>query len=151
MDLQNCDVRTLIADMDVDNTSFTVAELDTVGYQELLLVISFGNVPADTSAVTLTESDTAGSGHANVTAGVIGTAADMDGTTSVLPTAAAGDGDAIVMQVDLRPRKRYLDLTITAGNGSGTATQCSVVAVLGRPLEGFTSASDYDVETVMRF
>ena len=151
MSLQNVDVRNLATDMTEDNTSFTVAELDTKGYDELLLIIAFGNVPADTSAVTLTESDTAGSGHANVTAGVVGTAADIDGTTSVLPTAAAGDGDVIIMQVDLRPRKRYLDMTITAGNGSGTVTECAVIAVLGRAGSGFDAAADYDAETVMRF
>ena len=151
MQSQNMDWRTLITDMDVDNTSFAVDELDTLGYDAVTLAISFGNVPADVTAITLTESDTAGSGHGNVTAGVVGTTADMDGTTSVLPTAAAGDGDLILQQIDLRGRKRYLDLTITAGNGSGTATQCSVVAVLSRAGKGFDSASDYAAETVMRF
>lgn len=151
MHLQDCDVRNLVADMTVDNGSFAVTELDTLGYDELLLIVAFGNVPANTSACKITESDTAGSGHADISASIIGTAADMDGTTSVLPTAAAGDGDHIIFQIDLRARKRYLDMVITAGDGSGTATECAVIAILGRAGKGFDAAGDYDAETVMRF
>lgn len=149
--LQDCDVRSLVADMTEDNTSYTVTELDTLGYDELLYIVAFGNVPADVGALTLTESDSAGSGHANITASVIGTAADMDGTTSVLPTAAAGDGDVVMFQIDLRNRKRYIDATITAGNGGGTVTECAVIAILSKAKTGFDAAADYDAETVMRF
>jgi len=149
--LQHCDFRNCIADMTVDNAAFAFAELDTLGYDYAVIVISLGNVPANMGGCLLTESDTSGSGHATISGTTIGTDTDIDGSATTLPTAAAGDGDQIVYFVDLTngTRKRYIDATITAGNGSGTATECSAIAILGRGKIGKDAAADYDAEIIM--
>lgn len=148
--LQDVKYVNLIADMTVDNASFAVSELDTIGYSHCTIVVGFGNVPANTSALKVTESDTAGSGHADVTGLVVGTSTNTDGTTSTLPTAAAGDGDLVVFEIDLRDRKRYLDMTITAGNGSGTVTECFALAILSNPQVSPVTASARGAADILR-
>lgn len=125
---QNFKVVQLVADMTVDNAAYTTTEIDTLGFAYCTIIASFGNVPANVAAMTVTESDTAGSGHAAFI--TVGTTAAIDGDTSALPTAADGDGKSLVFEVDMKGRKRYLDLTCTAGNGSGTVTEMSAVAIL---------------------
>ena len=82
------------------------------------------------TALTLTESDTAGSGHANITGAVYGTSADIEGSTSTLPT-STDDNGIFGFEVDLRSRKRYIDLTATVGNGTNGA-YLTVISRLSR-------------------
>lgn len=125
---QDCKLVNLISDLTVDNAAYTTAEIDTAGYGYAVIVATFGNVPANVGAMTVTESDTAGSGHAAFI--TVGTTACIDAATSALPTAAGGDGDIMVFEIDLTGRKRYLDFTCTAGDGSGTTTELSAVCYL---------------------
>ncbi len=147
---QSCKYVNLVADMTVDNGSFAVSELDTAGFSYCTLIVAFGNVPANTSALKVTESDTAGSGHADVTGLIVGTSTNTDGTTSTLPTAAAGDGDLVIFEIDLRGRKRYLDMTITAGNGAGTVTECAVIAQLWRAKDFPNTATERGAADILR-
>lgn len=137
-------------DFTVDNGSFTTAEIDTLGYDYLTIIAAFGNVPANVAALTITESNTAGSGHGNVTGLIVGTSANTDGTTSVLPTAAAGDGRVIVFEIDLRGRRRYIDTTLTAGNGAGTVTEACVIAILSRAEDAPVTATERGVNDILR-
>ncbi len=128
MNGQDFKVVQLIADMTVDNAAFTTTEIDTKGYAKMAIIASFGNVPANVAAMTVTQSDTTGSGHtAYIT---VGTTTDIAGDTTALPTAAGGDGTSLLFHVNLDGKKRYHDLTVTAGNGSGTVTECSAIAIL---------------------
>lgn len=114
----------------IDNASATTAEVDTAGWDYATYVIYLGATDIAMSALTLTESDTSGSGHSNVTGGVYGTSTDIDGNTSSLP-AADDDNGFFLIEVDLRGRKRYLDLTATIGNGTN-GTYFSAMCILSR-------------------
>ena len=48
---------------------------------------------------------------------VFGTSTDIDGNTSALPS-ATDDDKFFVVDIDLRGRKRYLDVSATIGDGS---------------------------------
>lgn len=101
----------------VDNASLTTTEVDTIGYDYAEIVVYVGTTDIAMTALTVTESDTSGSNHSSVTGLVWGTSSNIDGSTSALP-AAGDDGTFQIAQIDLRGRKRYLDLTATVGNGT---------------------------------
>lgn len=114
----------------VDNASYTTAEIDTLGYDYAVIYAYLGATDIAMTALKVTESDTSASGHADVTGLVYGTSTDIEGNTSALPT-ADDDNKCFAFEIDLRGRKRYLDVTATAGNGSA-GTFLTVCALLGR-------------------
>lgn len=101
----------------LDNASATTAEIDTLGFDYLNIVCQVGATDIAMTALKVTESDTSGSDHADVTGLVFGTSTDIDGNTSALPS-ATDDNKFFVFQIDLRGRKRYIDLTATMGDGT---------------------------------
>ena len=101
----------------LDDASATTAEIDTLGFSHLTIVCQVGATDIAMTALKVTESDTAGSGHADVTGLVFGTSTDIGGAASALPS-ATDDNGFFVFQIDLRGRKRYIDLTATMGNGT---------------------------------
>lgn len=101
----------------LDDASATTAEIDTLGFQYLTIVCQVGATDIAMTALKVTESDTSGSNHADVTGLVFGTSTDIGGSTSALPS-ATDDNGFFVFQIDLRGRKRYIDLTATMGNGT---------------------------------
>jgi hypothetical protein len=101
----------------VDNASLTFDELDTKGYDYCTIALLVGATDIAATACKLTESDTSGSGHADITPSIYGTATDIDGSTSALPTATDDEG-IFLWEIDLRGRKRYIDATITIGDGT---------------------------------
>lgn len=97
----------------------TTAEIDTIGYDTLTLVFHAGTMAASSalSAIQVTESDTAGSGHTNV--------------GSVIVNALGADDDNLSYQVviDLKGRKRYIDCTAsTAVAGNAVITAFAVLS-----------------------
>lgn len=114
----------------VDDASWTTAEVDTIGFDYCIIWCLLGASDIAMAALAVTESDTSGSGHANVTGLVFGTSTNTDGSTSTLPS-ATDDNKFFGFLIDLRGRKRYLDLTATAGNGS-TGTYLTAWAELYR-------------------
>jgi hypothetical protein len=114
----------------VDNTSFTVAELDTLDWDYCRIIVILGATDIAMTALAVTESDTSASGHANVTGLVFGTSANIAGSTSALPV-ATDDDDLFGFDIDLRYRKRYLDVTATAGDGSA-GTYAVIIAIRSR-------------------
>lgn len=123
----------------IDNSAVTVAELDTLGWDYCTIAVVLGATDIAMTALAVTESDTAGSGHANVTGLVYGTSTDIDGDTSTLPSATDDDG-FFLFNIDLRGRKRYLDVGATVGDGSA-GTFISVIAILTRADESPTTIS----------
>lgn len=101
----------------VDDASWTTAEIDTAGFDYAVVNVYLGASDIAMAALAVTESDTAGSGHANVTGLVFGTSTNTDGSASTLPS-ATDDNKFFGFLINLAGRKRYLDLTATAGNGS---------------------------------
>lgn len=97
----------------VDDASWTTNEIDTLGYDYLKIHFFIGASDIAVAALAVTESDTSGSGHANVT-GLVASGTTGDGR---LPT-ATDDDKIFSMFIDLRGRKRYIDVTATAGDGT---------------------------------
>lgn len=131
-----------------DNATLTTAEIDTAGWEHLDIIVYLGATDIAMAALAVTESDTAGSNHSNVTGLVWGTSTNIDGSTSALPS-ANDDNLFQVAQIDLRGRKRYIDVTATTGDGSAG----SYVTILGRLSRGEvtpTSISEAGCNEILR-
>lgn len=103
----------------VDNASYTTAAVDTFGFNKLKVTVFLGATDIAMTALKLQESDDSGmSGAADITGAVYGTSINPDtGTASALPS-ATDDNKFFTFFVDLKGRKRYIDLVATAGDGS---------------------------------
>lgn len=114
----------------VDNAAFTTGTIDTIGYSNLLVVWGLGDTDIAMTALKLTESNDSGmSGATDVTGCIYGTSLNPEtGLTSALPT-ATDDNKLFGFDVDLNARKRYIDVSATAGDGT-TGTFGIGVAIL---------------------
>ncbi|HRJ90434.1 MAG TPA: hypothetical protein PLX39_17290 [Pyrinomonadaceae bacterium] len=96
----------------VDNAPFTTATIDTKGFSKARIVFRIGATDIALAALKLTESNDSGmSGAADVSG------ADFSVSPLTLPSDTA-DNTSYAIHIDLRGRKRYLDLSATAGNGA---------------------------------
>lgn len=101
----------------VDNAAYTTTEIDTYGCTYAIINVHFGATDIAMVALKVQESDTSGSGFTDVTGLVSGTSNNDAGSTSTLPASTA-DNTFYGFFIDLRGRKRYLDLVATAGDGA---------------------------------
>lgn len=132
----------------VDNSALTTAELDTIGYDYCQVVVYLGATDIAMTVLKVQESDTSGSGMADVTGLVFGTSNNLTGSASTLP-AATDDNKFFVFDIDLRGRKRYLDVGATVGDG--TAGQYTAIfAILSRTEDGGTNAAAQGAAQVLR-
>jgi len=132
----------------VDNASFTTAEIDTNGFNHMTVVVYLGATDIAMTALTITESDTTGSGHAAVTGLVWGTSTNIDGSTSVLPS-ATDDNTFQIADIDLRGRKRFIDVTATMGDGT-VGGFVTILGILSRASQTPKSISDIGANEVLR-
>jgi len=140
-----------LSDQSKDNGTFTAIAIDTLGFDYAEIACVFQNVPANFAALAVQECETSGGTYASITGTVVGTATDIAGSTSALPTAAAGDDKITVFQIDLRgARKRYLKVLATSGDGSGTATELTAVARLSRAKTIPNTAAEAGAAQVLR-
>lgn len=100
----------------IDNASATTAEIDTKGFDKLRIFAYLGAMDIAMTALKVGEGDTSGS-MTDITASVFGTATDIEGATSALPS-ATDDNKAFCWEIDLKGRKRYLDVVATCGDGA---------------------------------
>lgn len=132
----------------VDDASWTTVEVDTLGFDYCTYYFMLGANDIAVTALAVTESDTAGSGHANVTGLIFGTSNNTGGSASTLPS-ATDDNKLFAFEIDLRARKRYLDLTAT--NGDGTIGGFSAAwAVLSRAKEAPNTAAERGCSQILR-
>ena len=124
----------------VDNASWTTAELDTLGWDFVVINAFFGAMDIAMVALKVQESDVSGSGFADVTGLVFGTSLNDTGSTSTLPS-STDDNKFFSFFVDLRARKRYLDLVATGGDGAA-GTYLTAWAELWRGKDAPLSASE---------
>ena len=118
----------------VDNADFVTAVIDTAGFSHATIVAYIGATDIAMTALKVQESDDSGmSGPVDVTGLVMGTSNNIEGSASVLPS-DDDDNTFQVFEVDLRGRKRYLDVVATAGNGAA-GTFCAIFAILSRAEE----------------
>ena len=132
----------------VDNASYTTAEIDTYGWDYAKIVCYVGATDIAMTALKVQESDSSGSGHADVTGLVYGTSSDVGGSTSTLPS-ATDDNKFFVFNIDLKQRKRYLDLVATAGDGSA-GTFMSAHCELSRGAEAPNTAAAAGAGNILR-
>jgi hypothetical protein len=119
----------------VDNAAFTTATVDTKGFSKVRILVSLGALDIAIAAMKLRESDDSGmSGAVDVT----GT--DFSVSPLTLPS-ATDDNKLYSFYVDLRGRKRYLDLTLTGGDGTA-GTYATVTADLYGASECPNSATE---------
>ena len=123
----------------VDNAAYTTEEIDTLGYDHLTIVCYLGATDIAMTALAVQESDTSGSGFATVTGLDANGDTNTDGVAAELPT-ATDDNGMVVFEVDLRYRKRYIDLDATAGNGA-TGTFLSAIGILSSKSSGLADVS----------
>jgi hypothetical protein len=116
----------------VDNAAFTTAAIDTLGFVQLKIIVLFGAMDIAVAAMKLQESDDSGMSGATDISG-----ADF---TGAYPSATA-DNTMYAFHVDLRGKKRYIDLSLTGGDGTA-GTYATVIAVLSRAQECPNTAAE---------
>ena len=131
-----------------DNGAYTTAELDTLGFDYATIIVYLGATDVPMTALKVQESDVSGSGMADVTGLIYGTSNGIGGSASVLPS-AGDDNKFFVFDIDLRGRKRYLDLGMTAGDGTA-GTFAAAFAILSRADETPETAAQRGAADVLR-
>ena len=132
----------------VDDASWTTIEIDTLDYDYCTIIFNLGATDIAMAALKVQQSDTSGSGFADITGATADGGTDIAGGTAALPS-ATDDGNVIVFQIDLKGKKRYLDLVATAGNGT-TGTYGSAVAILTKGASAPTTVAASGAETIIR-
>lgn len=132
----------------IDNASATTAEVDTKGWDYAQYYVYIGATDIAMTALAVTESDTSGSGHANITGLVTGTSTNIAGSTSALPS-ATDDNTVRRFDIDLRGRKRYLDLTATCGDGTA-GTYLAAWCILSRGAKAPVTATECGCGDILR-
>ncbi len=122
--------------------TLTTTEIDTRGYDWLTVVVYLGATDTAYSALSITESDTTGSGHADITGLICGTSKNSAGSTSAVPS-ATDDNKFHVFDIDLRGRKRFIDVTATTGSvGSGASGAFTAIfGILSKAATGPSTAA----------
>lgn len=123
----------------VDDAAYTSNVIDCAGYESLCVIAHVGATDIAMVALKVQESDaktdaTTLTSGADVSGLVYGTSVDPDtAATSTLPS-ATDDNKLFAFFIDLKGRKRYLQLAATAGNGSA-GTFMSAIGILDRAQE----------------
>jgi hypothetical protein len=111
-----------------DAASFATTTIDTLGFNKVAIYFALGATDIAMTALKVQESDDSGmSGAADITGAVYGATG-----YAALPT-ADDDNKVFAFFIDLKGRKRYLDVVATAGDGS-TGTFGACTAHLYNPL-----------------
>lgn len=132
-----------------DNASLTTATVDTKGYAYARFFLYLGATDIAMTALKIQESDDSGmSGAADVTGLVVGTSSNIAGSTSALPS-ATDDGKCWLFEIDLRGRKRYLDMVATCGNGA-TGTYATAWCMLSHASDDPVTASERGFGDILR-
>lgn len=108
----------------VDNAAVTTAAVDTQGFDYAVVNVYIGATDIAVAALSLKESDESGANFADIPGCTYGTSNNDTGSASTLPSATA-DNTFVSFFVDLRGRKRYLDLNLTGGDGVAGAYFCA--------------------------
>ena len=102
----------VMANATLDNASGTTPVIDTLGHEHLVVLVRVNATDIALTALKLQESDSDSSGFTDITGHVYGATG-----APALPT-ANDDNKFFAFFVDLRGKKRYIDLVVTAGDGS---------------------------------
>jgi hypothetical protein len=137
----------------VDNAAFTTVALDTRGWGFVEIFVLVGALDIAMAALKVQESDaitdanTLTSGT-DITGAVFGTSTNDTGAASTLPSATA-DNSIFKFEIDLKGRKRYLDVAITGGDGAA-GTYATVFAKLSKGEQVPTTAAQKGCSQILR-
>jgi len=106
----------------VDNAAFSTATVDLQETDEWAFVVSLGALDIAVAAMKVTESDDSGMSGAVDVSG-----ADFSVSPLTLPAATA-DNNLYLVTGATKGRKRYLDLSLTGGDGAA-GSYASVIAI----------------------
>lgn len=109
----------------VDNAAFTTAVIDTLGFRFITIVVLLGALDIALAALKLRESDAS-----DMTGAVDVAGADFSVSPATLP-AATDDNKLYAIHVNVIGRKRYLDLSMTGGDGAA-GTFATAFAILSQ-------------------
>lgn len=112
----------------VDNAAFTTATIDTLGFRFVTIIVLLGALDIALAALKLREG-----AESNMSDAADVEGADFSVAPATLPS-ATDDDKLVAIHVNLNGRKRYLDLTLTGGDGTA-GTYASVIAILSRASE----------------
>ena len=132
----------------VDAASLTVAEIDTLGWDFLTVMLTLGATDIACTAAVLTHGDTSGSGHADIDNTDMDGDTNTDGDAAALPSATDDDG-MFVWELNLMGLKRYIDATITVGDGTAGGYY-TVHAILSRGHEAPSTIAGRGLKEVLR-
>jgi len=132
-----------------DNGSWTGVEIDTLGFDYLTIVCYYAASDIAMAALYLTESDATGSGHVEITATDFSdtTQLDLDGAALALPS-ATDDPSFLVVHLDLRKRKRFINIVATGGDGSAGAF-LTALGILSRAEHAPASSAEQGAHQVV--
>ncbi|HEY8562799.1 MAG TPA: hypothetical protein VIL74_20645 [Pyrinomonadaceae bacterium] len=117
----------------VDNAAVTTGAVDVKGWSKACFVVQLGALDIAITAMKLRESDD-NSSYSDISG------ADFSVSPLTLPS-ATDDNKLFAIFVDLRGRKRYLDLSLTCGDGAA-GTFVSVMAILDGGAEHPNTATE---------
>ncbi len=137
-----------IAPLLLDNASGTAVAVDCKGYAFAKVIVTLGVTDIALTALKVTECDTSGGSYTDVVGTVFGTATDIAGAATTLPS-ATDDSKNWLIELDLRKRKRFLKVVLTAGDGSVGANQ-SVLVELSEGTITPVSAADRGCAQILR-
>lgn len=134
----------------VNNASAATTTIDTLGFDYANIYCALGVADAAMTVLKVQESDYANmSGAADVTGLIYGTSSNIAGSTSSLP-ASTNDNTIFGFDIDLRARKRYLDVVATVGSAGTTGAFIAIQAVLSRAEQAPTTAAERGCQDILR-
>jgi hypothetical protein len=132
----------------VDNTSWSATEIDRIGYDYAQVTVIIGALDIALTVLKIQETDATGTSYTDVTGLVFATSINSAGDTSTLP-AADDDNKIFKFNIDLRGRKRFLDLVATIDDGS-TGGYLTAIVDLYRAETGPNTAAEYGASQVLQ-
>lgn len=141
-----------ISPVSINGAAATSNVIDRSGFNYLEFIVQFGSIGANVATLKVQESDAISSGTAlnggvDVVGTRVGTDAKDDGAASALPVAATDNNKNWKFEIDLKGRKRYLQVQVTAGAG---ATLVAGLAKVSQAENVPTLAADKGAAAVMR-
>lgn len=101
----------------IDNTSASATAIDCRGFSYLEIPVLIGATDIAVTVLKLEESDSSGSGYADIPGATFAAGTSADGVALALPS-ATDDNQVHAFQVNLVGRKRYIRVACTFGDGA---------------------------------
>jgi hypothetical protein len=137
---QACKVVEVLEPTAVAASTTTDAEFDTAGFENAIIIMSFGAMQDALTTCSITEGDTSGSADTAIPALTVGNAACVDVEGSAITLAMTNDSDCIVFHLDLRKRARFLAFNSVTVSGGSSAHSVHALLFNGDTVDMSTNA-----------